>query len=956
MIGLFHHAAIAQNIVTLSVSGEAHQTGVDINGNFLDIIDNTGQIDIPSSLAYVDTTGGFGGVSSVQQQQGSEFDNLGIEQLVYFESSVSSTFGELAHGDSSMYARFQTSEEVTVNVSIVCSDEGIVDIAQVPVFGPIRWIDLQIQTVLLDSLFVDCDGRLLRDYIDEGGDATFTASGEIVLPTYTDNAVENLYDLELNAQSDRFECKSSMSSIHIDFVPQTPVGGMLSDCDLKLVSRLDQLPSTGFAIDGDTILIGDPTADFNGVVDSGALHEYRLINSYWTLVETFQHPDAQSGDSLGVSIELLGDTAAVRSTTGSIYIFDRVVSGEWEWVDTIPLPDIAVNIQYARDMELSTNIDGLGRRGLIVSDTWGRRAYIFVERLGIWVFTHTIDEGDLHGFSNYSKAVEIYQDLLIISAPSERISSEDASCDDYLLDGSLYIYQRDGIGWMPGSTLVDPAAGIAGWFGDLVEVDDDVMAVSSPYAMANFNGSKGSVLIYRHDGSQWVPIQKLSSPTAACDESGWPPGFGWHMRVSGENLIVGDYDQSEFFWYKHDGVEWVSRGRLPILLKDQDSVEMKLSGDTLALRIDGIWNLYALEPGPDGPVGLPTLISTYTTPDLAREVMVIGTTAYIADGGSGLQILDVSNLDSPFLLGSYDSPGFSQDVAVVGSTAYVADGVDGGLLVLDVSDPSSPRFISSYNTPGNAINVTVVGDLVYVADNGGGLLIFDMATPSNPILLGSYGVPDSARSVEVIGTTAYLAAGPTGLIMLDVGDPTNPLLLGEYDSPGYAQFIDVQGTTGYLADWTSGLRVLNLSDPHNLTEIAYLQTENAGTIVIEGTTAYLADGGAGLKIIDISDPSLPSLLASYDTPNFALDVFIDGETAFVADNSAGLQIIALDSCNANDVCPADLNSDGNLDFFDISAFLVAFSQQDAIADMNSDGILDFFDISAFLQAFSAGCP
>lgn len=55
-------------------------------------------------------------------------------------------------------------------------------------------------------------------------------------------------------------------------------------------------------------------------------------------------------------------------------------------------------------------------------------------------------------------------------------------------------------------------------------------------------------------------------------------------------------------------------------------------------------------------------------------------------------------------------------------------------------------------------------------------------------------------------------------------------------------------------------------------------------------------------------------------------------------------------------CPADLNGDCVLDFFDISAFLAAFSSSDPIADINEDGSFDFFDISAFLTEFSSGCP
>lgn len=55
-------------------------------------------------------------------------------------------------------------------------------------------------------------------------------------------------------------------------------------------------------------------------------------------------------------------------------------------------------------------------------------------------------------------------------------------------------------------------------------------------------------------------------------------------------------------------------------------------------------------------------------------------------------------------------------------------------------------------------------------------------------------------------------------------------------------------------------------------------------------------------------------------------------------------------------CVPDLNNDGSLDFFDVSAFLNAFSGGEPLADLTGDGNLDFFDVSAFLNAFSAGCP
>lgn len=55
-------------------------------------------------------------------------------------------------------------------------------------------------------------------------------------------------------------------------------------------------------------------------------------------------------------------------------------------------------------------------------------------------------------------------------------------------------------------------------------------------------------------------------------------------------------------------------------------------------------------------------------------------------------------------------------------------------------------------------------------------------------------------------------------------------------------------------------------------------------------------------------------------------------------------------------CPADFTGDGVLDFFDVSAFLSAYTAMDQSADLTGDGVFDFFDVSAFLNAFGSGCP
>ncbi len=54
-------------------------------------------------------------------------------------------------------------------------------------------------------------------------------------------------------------------------------------------------------------------------------------------------------------------------------------------------------------------------------------------------------------------------------------------------------------------------------------------------------------------------------------------------------------------------------------------------------------------------------------------------------------------------------------------------------------------------------------------------------------------------------------------------------------------------------------------------------------------------------------------------------------------------------------CPADINGDGLLNFFDVAEFIALFLERHPAADFNGDGAFDFFDIAGFLTAFQAGC-
>lgn len=56
-------------------------------------------------------------------------------------------------------------------------------------------------------------------------------------------------------------------------------------------------------------------------------------------------------------------------------------------------------------------------------------------------------------------------------------------------------------------------------------------------------------------------------------------------------------------------------------------------------------------------------------------------------------------------------------------------------------------------------------------------------------------------------------------------------------------------------------------------------------------------------------------------------------------------------------CPADLNGDDVLNFFDLAAYLTLFNAGDPAADLAEPfGVLNFFDLAQYLATYNAGCP
>ena len=284
-------------------------------------------------------------------------------------------------------------------------------------------------------------------------------------------------------------------------------------------------------------------------------------------------------------------------------------------------------------------------------------------------------------------------------------------------------------------------------------------------------------------------------------------------------------------------------------------------------------------------------VGAYDTPGAAYTVFLSGTYAYVADGGAGLRILDVSDPAAPVEVGFYDTPGTAYDVVVSGDHAYVADG-SAGLRVINVSDPAVPTESGSLATLSPAFGVALLGTYAYVAEWNNGLEIVTVADPSDPINVGNKFAPVPANSIAIAGTHAYVTAYDNGLYVEDVSIPQIPWNTGQEDTPGFAEHVAVSGNYAYVGDGAAGLRVIDIQAPAAPNEVGFYDTPGyARGVAVSGNYACVADSFAGLHVLDISTPADPQLVRVYDTPGYARGVAISGDYAYVADGNRGLRIV-----------------------------------------------------------------
>ncbi|MCX5754379.1 MAG: hypothetical protein NTW97_12205 [Candidatus Krumholzibacteria bacterium] len=121
--------------------------------------------------------------------------------------------------------------------------------------------------------------------------------------------------------------------------------------------------------------------------------------------------------------------------------------------------------------------------------------------------------------------------------------------------------------------------------------------------------------------------------------------------------------------------------------------------------------------------GAPAAVSVLDTPGWNCDCFVVRNIAYLADGGAGISVVDVSDRKKPRIVGSLSLGTVARAVHAFGKTLFAAAHTR-GVAAIDVSNPSRPSFAAWYDTADDARGIFVDDNFVYAASGSGGVYVF----------------------------------------------------------------------------------------------------------------------------------------------------------------------------------------------------------------------------------------
>ena len=382
-----------------------------------------------------------------------------------------------------------------------------------------------------------------------------------------------------------------------------------------------QLFGSAVAIAGETAAIGAPLDPENGF-ESGAAYVFVRSGTVWTEEQKLLSADGNTGDLLGISVSVSGDTAVVGAmaadasggaAAGAAYVFVRsgavwtqeqklaamdgapfdafgvsvAVSGEsamvGAWTDDTPSgPDAGSAYVFVRSGTTWTQQQKLLPADGASEDAFGWAVALSGDTALAGASRDdnpdAVDSGSAHVFVRSGTVWTQQQKLLRSETGLDAFASAVSASGDTLLvgvsgddtpagvdAGAAYVFVRSGTTWSLQQKLIPPDGSAGDFFGISVSLSGDTAVVGARLDDTPAGPDAGSVYVYVRSGTTWNLQQKVLASDGAAFDS-----FGTSVSVSGDTLVAGapvadtagGVDAGAAYVFLRSGSTWTQQQKL----------------------------------------------------------------------------------------------------------------------------------------------------------------------------------------------------------------------------------------------------------------------------------------------------------------------------------------------------------------------------------------------------------
>jgi hypothetical protein len=338
------------------------------------------------------------------------------------------------------------------------------------------------------------------------------------------------------------------------------------------------------AIDGDTLVVGaddegsaatgiDGDQTDNTASQAGAVYVFTRSGTTWSQQAYIKASNAEAADLFGQSVALSGDTLAVgargedsasiggdqtdngASSAGAVYVFTR--SGTtWSQQAYIkasnPDSSDAFGFCVAVDGETlavcapaeDSNATEVGGDQTDDSATGAGAVYVFTRSGTAWSQQAYIKASNANAGDNFGSSIGLSGDTLAVGAPLEDSDAGGQQDNSTPEAGAVYVFARGGVTWSQQAFLKASNAGTNDFFGAVVGLAGDGLAVGATGegsaatgvggdATDDSSAGAGAAYLFTREGGSWSQLLYIKA-----SNTGVGDGFG-SVALAGDSLVVG---------------------------------------------------------------------------------------------------------------------------------------------------------------------------------------------------------------------------------------------------------------------------------------------------------------------------------------------------------------------------------------------------------------------------------